>query len=298
MTLVERLTGWARWRRTTQVSTVFADSTVARSAWDRRRRAAMRASLYGAAAGAVIGVAAFAPAAWLASAVAGATGERLLLTEARGTVWNGSAVAVLTGGAGSRDAVALPGRLQWQVGIEGWAATVSLRQACCISDTVKVQVRPALGRVRIGIPTAPAGIGQWPAAWLSGLGTPFNTMQLGGSMRLASSGATIEVVQGRVRIEGTLMLDLVDISSRVSTLDSLGSYRLVVNGGAGPNDPVTLQLSTTSGALRLSGSGQWAGAKFRFNGEAVAAEGTQGALDNLLNIIGRRQGARSIISIG
>jgi general secretion pathway protein N len=36
----------------------------------------------------------------------------------------------------------------------------------------------------------------------------------------------------------------------------------------------------------------------RFRGEATAAEGDEGALDNLLNIIGRRQGARSVISIG
>ena len=32
--------------------------------------------------------------------------------------------------------------------------------------------------------------------------------------------------------------------------------------------------------------------------EAVAAEGAESALNNLLNIIGRRQGARSVISIG
>jgi general secretion pathway protein N len=50
--------------------------------------------------------------------------------------------------------------------------------------------------------------------------------------------------------------------------------------------------------LQLSGSGQWAGSRLRFNGEARSADGAQGALDNLLNIIGRRQGARSIISIG
>jgi general secretion pathway protein N len=36
----------------------------------------------------------------------------------------------------------------------------------------------------------------------------------------------------------------------------------------------------------------------RFRGEARAAEGSQAALDNLLNIIGRRQGERSVISIG
>ena len=65
-------------------------------------------ALLGGAAGALVAVAAFAPAAWLAAGVASATEQRLLLADARGTVWAGSAVAVLTGGEGSRDASALP----------------------------------------------------------------------------------------------------------------------------------------------------------------------------------------------
>jgi general secretion pathway protein N len=36
----------------------------------------------------------------------------------------------------------------------------------------------------------------------------------------------------------------------------------------------------------------------RFRGEASAAGGNEAALSNLLNIIGKRQGARSAISIG
>ena len=76
----------------------------------RRRRSAGPLSVRSL--GALIGVVAFAPAAWLA-AWRPATDERLLLGDARGTVWSGSAVAVLTGGPGSRDASALPGRLDW-----------------------------------------------------------------------------------------------------------------------------------------------------------------------------------------
>ena len=59
-----------------------------------------------------------------------------------------------------------------------------------------------------------------------------------------------------------------------------------------------LNLSTLEGALRLTGEGQWTGAGLRFRGDAQAAEGNEAALNNLLNIIGRRQGARSVISIG
>ena len=58
----------------------------------------------------------------------------------------------------------------------------------------------------------------------------------------------------------------------------------------------------TGGALLLDGSGEWSGpdasARLRFSGTAAAAPGAEAALGGLLNIIGRRQGALSVISIG
>jgi general secretion pathway protein N len=117
-------------------------------------------------------------------------------------------------------------------------------------------------------------------------------------MRLTTSGLTLESAQGRWRLIGTLELDLLGVSSRLSTLDTLGSYRLGIRGGAAAGDTATVTLDTLDGALRLQGSGQWAGSKMRFRGEATAAEGQEAALNNLLNIIGRRQGAVSVISIG
>ncbi|HEY6136086.1 MAG TPA: type II secretion system protein N [Rubrivivax sp.] len=299
MSFAARLTSlWPARRRAARASTVFADSTMARAAWDRRRRAAGRYGFWGALLGALVAFIAFAPAAWLASALASATGQRLLLADARGTVWSGSATVVLTGGPGSRDAAALPGRLAWALGLKGTALELRLRQACCLNGTVPLLLRPGLGRLSVTLPSMPEGIGEWPAAWLAGLGTPWNTLQLGGSLRLASPGATVESVQGRWRLDGGLALELASISSRLTTLDALGSYRADIRGNAAGGDTATLQLSTLGGPLQLSGAGQWAGPKFRFRGEAVAAEDAAAALDNLLNIIGRRQGARSIISIG
>ena len=78
----------------------------------------------GALLGSLAAVALFAPAAWLAQAVNQATEQRLMLADARGTVWRGSAVVVLTGGAGSRDASALPGRLHWTLGLDGSALEI------------------------------------------------------------------------------------------------------------------------------------------------------------------------------
>lgn len=262
-----------------------------------------RWALLGIAAGALVALVAFAPAAWLAGSVARATDERLLLAEARGTVWQGSAVLVLTGGAGSRDASALPGRLHWRLGLDGGALALRLRQACCLNGELLLRVSPGIGRLRLELPPGQnAALGQWPASWLAGLGTPWNTLQLSGSVQLSSPGLWLEQVQGRWRFNGRAELLLGSMASRLSTLDTLGSYRMSIHGDAAGEQAAALQLLTTSGALQLSGSGQFLGpsasSSLRFRGQASAEPGSEAVLSNLLNIIGRRQGAISVISIG
>jgi general secretion pathway protein N len=288
---------WSR-RRVAAATSVFADTLQAGEIWERRRRSASRWGVWGAALGALAALVWFAPAAWLGTAVAAATGDRVLLAEARGTIWDGNAVLVLTGGAGSRDATALPGRFEWKLRLQGAAIAVTAQHGCCLVGPTTFRIEPGIGRQTLVLPSAPGGIGQWPAAALAGLGTPWNTLQLGGQLRLASPGARIEFLQGRWRLDGQLTVDLAGISSRVSTLDELGSYRVVIGGQPGGNEAATLQLSTLGGSLQVNGQGQWVGPKLRFRGEASAAEGSESALNNLLNIIGRRQGARSVISIG
>lgn len=278
----------------------FAESTLAELAWQRTRQAASRWSWWGVAAGLLLGLVAFAPASWLAHRVADATQQRLLLTETRGTLWSGSAVPVLTGGPDSRDASALPGRLEWNLGLHGLGLELRLRQACCIRGELVLRIRPGLGRMQVTLvppPTSGPGgsFAQWPAAWLAGLGTPWNTLQLGGVLQLASPGLTLQSAQGRWQMQGQADLLLIGASSRVSTLDTLGSYRLSLSGADGNTQIV---LGTIQGGLQLNGSGQWTAGKVRFRGEAHAAPGNEAALNNLLNIIGRRQGALSLIAIG
>lgn len=283
----------------TVAATGWAESTQAEVQWGRSRGAALRWAIAGAIVGLIIGVVAFAPAAWLANAVASATDGRLLLADARGTVWSGSATLVLTGGPDSRDASSLPGRLSWTAGLDGAAFRVRLRHACCLNGTVSLLVRPGFGRLSVALVPPPDGwVGQWPSAWLGGLGTPFNTLQLGGAMRVVTRGLTFETVQGRWIMQGRADLELLGVSSRISTLPTLGTYRLTLEGDATNPGTATLSLATLDGALQLSGAGSWSAAGVRFRGEGRAAPGNEAALSNLLNIIGRRDGARTVISIG
>lgn len=262
----------------------------------RVRRWAWAGALLGLAGGGLLSL----PAAWLARAVAQATHGQFVLADARGTVWSGSAVAVLSAGSDSRTAVALPGRLDWRLGWADGAFELRARQDCCLRGEPRLRLRPGIGRWWVELQPAPgssaaAVVGQWPAAWLAGLGTPWNTMRLDGELRLSTDGLRVDVAEGRWRLGGDAVFDLQRVASRLSTLPTLGSYRLNL---AATEAGAKLDLATLSGALRLTGQGDWNAGGLRFRGEATAAAGAESALENLLNIIGRRQGARSIIAIG
>jgi len=242
-------------------------------------------------AGAACAVLAFMPARWLAAGVAQASGERVLLAEPRGTVWSGSARLVLTGGTASQDRAALPGRLHWRL-LPGWdGLRADISADCCTPAPLRLEALPRWNGARIAVAD---GQSQWPAAVLAGLGTPWNTLQPQGRLALQTQGLQAEWAAGRLVLAGEARLDALDMASRLSTLRPMGSYRLTLQGGAAP----TLALQTLQGDLRLSGSGQWVGQRLRFAGEASAAPEREGALSNLLNIIGRRNGARSLISLG
>ncbi|WP_235580299.1 type II secretion system protein N [Rhizobacter sp. Root404] len=282
----------------TVAATGWGESTFAELSWDKSRNAGLRWGIAGAVLGLLAALIVFAPAAWLAGAVASASQQRLILADARGTIWTGSAVVVLTGGEGSRDASSLPGRLAWTLRPAGLGLALRLEQACCLNGTVGLRVQPGFGRTTYTLVPPSGWVGQWPTAFLGGLGTPFNTMQLGGTARLVSPGLKLESVQGRWLVDGRAELELVDVSSRLSTLESLGSYRMSLAGDAANPGISLLTLTTQDGALKLSGTGTVGPAGVRFRGEARAGAVEEAALSNLLNIIGRRDGARSVISIG
>ena len=245
----------------------------------------------GAAIGLVFALLFYAPASWLAAGLSAATSGQLQLIEPRGTVWTGSARLLLSGGTGSRDSAALPGNVDWTLR-PGWLAIkVNLAASCCTA--VPLQARLALRWGGASLQLAD-GSSQWPAHVLAGLGTPWNTVQAEGDLQLATRQLTFEWTEGRLTVAGGAELTALAMSSRLSTLKPMGSYKMALIGGSSP----TLALSTLEGALQLSGSGRWVGPRLRFEGVASAAPENEAALANLLNIIGRRNGARSIITLG
>lgn len=251
-----------------------------------------RWALAGALTGLLLATLLFAPARWLAALIQQASGERIMLLAPQGSIWEGSAQLVLSGGNGSRDAMALPGQLAWRIRPAWRGITLQLGAECCIRQTLELQATPTgWNGLRLALSDSQS---QWPASLLAGLGTPWNTVQAQGQLIAASQGFSLEWQQGRLTLAGRLQINALHISSRLSTLQPMGSYRLTLQGGP----TATLALDTLEGNLRLIGRGQWAGQRLRFNGMASAEPESVEALSNLLNIIGRRNGARAIIKVG
>ena len=249
--------------------------------------------------GALIGVLlalwVWAPARWLAWGVAQVTQGQVQWLHPRGTVWAGSAQLVLSGGAGSRDAQALPGRLHWTLLPHWTGLTVGWQADCCMREAARLQLKAGISTWQVQVSDH---VAQWPAALLTGLGAPWNTVQAQGILQTQTQALQWRWSQGRVQVQGLAQLQVRDLSSRLSPLKPMGSYLVELRGTAEGTPTPSLKLSTQQGPLMLTGQGQWVGARLRFTGEASAQAGHEAALANLLNILGRRQGQRSLLSLG
>ncbi len=248
-----------------------------------------------------------APAYWLTHAIEQASGERVLLPDAQGTLWNGSAQWVLNEGPLNIAATAnmtrpanttsLPTRVTWQLGPRlDWAnlrlsLSATVASACCTPQPVHVDVSPMWRGLRVQVSDHTSN---WPASWLVGLGAPWNTVQPEGQMQLHTTQLQWVQQAGQEQLQGQAELQMQQFATRLSTLRPLGTYRLRIQGG----DTIALTLDTLEGSLLLQGTGQLLNGRVRFNGEASAAPDAQAALSNLLNILGQRQGAKSILKMG
>ena len=289
-------------------------------------------AIAGAVLGLVVGSVATLPASLLANAVASATSDQFLLAEAEGTIWHGSAITVLTGGAGSHDASVLPTRLEWTLRPHWNGVSVHLRQDCCLAHGMDLSLRRTLDAWQVNVigpdergkPVASAvkitpgaggadaaalaaatPLGQWPMGWLEGRGFPWNTIHPGGVLTLTTHNLSFALKGGHWSTLGSAQAEVRQASSRLTTLDSLGTYRVLIQPDPStqlqPGEGATRDLvwiSTLDGALLIDGRGLIGATGVRIRAEAHAAPGSEAALNNLLNLIGRRNGASSAISIG
>ena len=172
-----------------------------------------------------------------------------------------------------------------------WVMRAQLQSACCTPEPLRLAISLGWQGLRIDVANQQS---KWPAHWLVGLGAPWNTVQPAGSLQLRTENVVWLSNAQTPMAQGVAELTLSQLASPLSTLRPLGTYRLRVQGG----DTMAVSLATLEGGLQLSGNGQWANGRLKFKGEARAQPALEAALSNLLNILGQRQGAISILELG
>ncbi|MGE8657241.1 MAG: type II secretion system protein N [Achromobacter sp.] len=235
-----------------------------------------------AAASAAIAAAAVLPARWLLAGLPHDT--PVTLADASGTIWNGRAWIAL-GPPGARRVLAQPLRWQWH-----WSSlTLELSH-----PWLQGPLRAAPGWNGVSLSAQSLRL---PAAVLSALGAPWNTLAPEGQLdiswqALRLGGALPDAPLAELRWR--------DAATALSPLTPIGAYVLRVrgNGRAG----ATLTLGTESGPLAVSGQGSITARGVRFQGQASfaanASEADRGALDGLMAALGRRNDDTVIFGTG
>ena len=200
-----------------------------------------------------------APANWLARAVAHESEGALLLSDATGTLWAGSAVVGLSGTLehpGS--SLALPGRVAWHFSGIGSRGVRWNLQGESLLQPVEAEI--GLSRVTIGAASA-----SLPCELLDALGGALQTLHL--RCQASVEWQTLSLpVSSAAQNGGTVTL--LGLTSALSNVKPLGDYRIDWHQTPAGLD---YQVATQRGPLSVTGHGKAPGS---FSGAAQVAPGT------------------------
>jgi general secretion pathway protein N len=113
-----------------------------------------------------------------------------------------------------------------------------------------------------------------------------NTLVPSGTMKLSWSALELTALGNTVAVNGRTTLEMTDMSSKLSPIKPLGSYRLALDWHG---QQAQLELNSVKGPLLLSGKGSLNNGRLQFSGQAQAADGYEQSLGNLLNLLGQRR---------
>ena len=258
------------------------------------------------------------------------THDRVRLAQTQGSIWEGSARLVLSPGrvtaidgasAGGIGAdrrvlagVTIPGRVFW-----------TLRSLPLLLGRLDLRLRPESMAQPIRMQ------GDWqeiridsaaielPAVELGRLGSPWNTVRPAGALRVGWD----PLVLRRDGFDGRAWIELHNVSSSMTPVRPLGSYRVDLAGGRGEDAAgagagtgsmslrngaernraggagIRLHLTTIEGSLQLQGSGDFDPVRgLRFVAEASAGALEKERLQAFLGLLGEQRGEHTIIRIG
>lgn len=221
------------------------------------------------------------PANWVSAMLEKESTGRLTLGDAHGTLWRGS--AFIGGAAGVNDPVTplLPGRFSWELSplVLLGSIDAKLENNEALSQAVNVTGNWHQWQV------SPSAI-LLPAERLAALGSPLNTVQPSGQMRLSWGLLQLAQQNGKFEMTGLLNLEIRDLASRLSPVKPLGTYNLALDWHG---TQASVMLKTDKGPMLLSGSGTFKSGRFQFSGKAEAETGQEEKLGNFLNLLGQRR---------
>jgi general secretion pathway protein N len=178
----------------------------------------------------------------------------------------------------------VPGRVSWRM---QWGELLSGRVGLSLRHPV---VDSAL---RIGFDgqalELQAGTARVPAALLSVLGAPFNTVRPGGTLQVRWDALRIR----RNGFEGGVQVDWEDAQSALSQVAPLGNFRMTALGRGARGEA---KLTTLKGPLLIEGEGSLENGRMRFNATAGAQPEMRASLNGLIAILGRRMGDQAVLN--
>jgi general secretion pathway protein N len=224
-------------------------------------------------------VIACAPASWLGDMVEARSPVRLVY--AAGTVWNGSALLAVSDGQQAR---LVPGRVAWRI---RWSEALTGR------IVMDVRHAAAPSPVSIGFDGRAlhiaAGEARLPAALLSALGAPFNTVRPGGTLYARWDALEIR----RDGFDGSLAVDWEEAQSALSPVAPLGNFRITARGHGARSEA---KLVTLKGPLLIDGAGSLENGTMRFSATAGAEPAMRSSLNGLIAVLGRRSGDQAVLN--
>jgi general secretion pathway protein N len=231
------------------------------------------------------------PATWLADECQTLSNGRMVLADARGTLWHGSAVLAFRASNNSHEVSVLPSRLVWTLHWphrhteqkDEWIWPLHLEHDAVFTQPITLGIGFKITELHHIKVLIGAGQGHLPASTLDGLGTPFNTLRFNGQLNAEWSALEFSSQQ----TQGDIRLHAQQLSTAASSVRPLGDYNVHLKLTA-PIEHSRLTLHTEHGPLFLEGQGLLR--QGHFQGTAHAAPEFEPALRGLMSMLGRKNG--------
>jgi len=218
---------------------------------------------------------------WLTSIVASESSCRVSISQPAGTIWAGSTQLGFsdvksTGSQGCQRPQAKSERFSWE------SQCSVLERQCKWMIQYPNAERPLELTVKRHAFNLSSNQIELSPQWLDVLGGPWRSLHLRGKLIIRWTDLTWDSSR-----KGLVEVEFVDVTSPISPVKPLGSYRLTFQ----LNQVISIELSTIEGVLHLAGKGSLELGRLSFQGDAMARPESLESLIGLLSIVGKKDGS-------